>query len=435
MRTTNIVVESIAYQSNELADALVPLCEALVQSKTTTPREIQRMPEVTAINKLVQKHTGINPNILFDTEIPPLCSTQIVNPNHQLLAPWQRELANTDQTYDSILKKAETFKESGTINLKTGKVSGLFSEIGVTVYMGWAHCQSLKLSGAEIAAVIMHEVGHAFTYCEYIARSVTTNQVLAAVHHSLMENGTSDEHKIVLQRAGDVMGDKDAFQDLVQVKDKQVITTVIIKKGLLSQRSEVGTDQYDQTSAEQLADQYASRYGLGRDLVVAMDKCAKAYSDFEVTRTTRAAGYVLQAIVWFYGGLFMVLALFTGMVWLGAFMGMIAFLCLTAAGATNADYTYDNMRVRYKRIREDLIGFLKNHKAPAAQVRQVMEDIEKIDGIVAGLVEYKTLFGTISNFIFPSNRALVKAIDLQRRLEELASNDLFLRAQQISLVK
>ena len=81
----------------------------------------------------------------------------------------------------------------GTVDRETSTVGKDFTDLVMCIQV----TKGLFLTNAgvgisdftpeEIAAIILHEVGHIFTYFEYMGEVVTTNYVLQHVSKSIME--------------------------------------------------------------------------------------------------------------------------------------------------------------------------------------------------------------------------------------------------------
>ena len=428
----NIVVESIAFQSFAFAEELTQHFEELIQLGANG-KEAQKHPATAAIVKAVKNRTGVNMKLILDTDNPPCVVVPVFKPDHQFIDPLFRGFVVDD--YDKILKSAEKNKTDGMLDLENARIGGVFTQIESPIYMGWIHMKALKLSAKEMAAALVHEIGHIFTWYEYLSRAITTNQVLAAIHKSLLANTTDSEHKVVLQRAGKVIGNEHAFDEITDVKDQKVVTTVVLKKGLSDSRSELGTGNYDHSASEQLADQFAARLGLGRELVTALDKIHKAYAIPESSAGARAFSYVAEAILIGITGVGMVVGAMTGSILVAGLAGYLFFGLSWAIGDGNRDFTYDDVRIRFQRVREQYITYLKDRKITDVQAKDAIDQIKKIEEVIAQVKDYNGLFRAIGNFLYPGNRAAKKAIELQRDLEELAANDIFLRAKELTLLK
>ena len=124
-----------------------------------------------------------------------------------------------------------------------------------------------------------------------------------------------------------------------------------------------------------------------------------------------------------------------GVLFQGLVLGTL--LVKTTPPLSNIQPTYDGARVRYLRVREQIIENLKKSKLSKQEVQNTINDLKKINKIVAtyNSKEYEGLYRKIGYYLFPSDKKIRDYKDLQRDLEELANNDLFVKARELSLLK
>lgn len=97
------------------------------------------------------------------------------------------------------------------------------------------------------------------------------------------------------------------------------------------------------------------------------------------------------------------------------------------------DYTYDDLKIRYLRVRQDIVDQLKEIKDDKEVVKQMLENIYTIDEAIKSTSVVRTLPAIISNFIFSGARQAVSSIKEQQLFEALASNDLFVKSAELRL--
>ncbi len=436
MRFVQFANESIGFQPSAFADALTAEFAEIFKNYVE-PKTADKHPSRSNIEKLIQKHTGLKIALDLLSDIPPCTMPIRVNTDHIFTPDWAKSLFENDANL--LIDRAEGTKKQGSVNLKEGKLAGVFTEAEAPIYMGAKFLQAWKMSPKEMAAVLLHEVGHVFTFLEYVGRTVRTNQVLAAVHKSLLNKTTRDEHKLILQRGGKVLvGDEGALVELTDITNEQTVTTIILHKGLTTvNRNELGkvSANYDETSAEQLADQFATRQGLGVELSTSLEKISRHYGAPEYFFSARVLEAFMSIFVSFVVPvLYMVLA--AGSLGAGVVIGgVLTVLFIYLAGDNYRDRTYDDLRVRFLRIKEDIIHRLKDVDVPPKEAKEAIENLKKIEQVIDKTKDHKHLYTVISNFVFPGNRAAMKAADLQRDLEALAANDIFVKAKELSFLK
>lgn len=120
------------------------------------------------------------------------------------------------------------------------------------------------------------------------------------------------------------------------------------------------------------------------------------------------------------------------------FLGIIVFgFYTTILFAINRedvrDYTYDDLKIRYLRVRQDIVDQLKEIKDDKEVVKQMLENIYTIDEAIKSTSVVRILPAIISNFIFSGARQAVSSIKEQQLFEALASNDLFVKSAELRL--
>ena len=417
-------LEAIDFQSPEFADTITNYIDGLMKSKNG--KEADKSDDFKNLVKALETKTGMKLNLTFNTEYPPCMMPVHINPNSILGDDFFKDYYSKDG--NKIVKDLEKLN-TGVIDLKNGKVSGIFSSVPVEIYMGFNCLKDTSLTSREIAAVLMHEVGHALVGFELTFNTIKTNQLLLAAHKAMVNNDQS-QFEYVLKTAERHVGENSGvYTELKDEKDGKVVTVVLLAKFTEKIKSELGSEAYDFTTYEALADNYATRMGLGRDLVTGLESIMRAYGAPEYNSSTRIAinfSQTMSIVVMMCFGM-----LFTpvGSIILGALFFML--ITWNSSTGSQSSNTYDILTVRYKRIREQLITYLKRRKIDPAESKKTIADIMLIDKIISETKDYTTMYGLIGNIMYPSNWGLAQKKNAQRKLEELASNDLYLKAAQL----
>jgi hypothetical protein len=170
------------------------------------------------------------------------------------------------------------------------------------------------------------------------------------------------------------------YNELKEETDTAVVTTVVMAKIQEKRVSELGTAAYDKTTYEALADNFATRMGLGRELVTSLEKIHRLYGSPEYSGETRFIYNMIQITVATY-------SMLLGAV-LGSVLLMIAgapmFFLITWTVSDGAEYqnVYDKLKIRYKRVREQLISRLKVKSLAPELVKNILEDLKVLDKII-----------------------------------------------------
>lgn len=335
---------------------------------------------------------------------------------------------------EKVLKKINDKK--GYIDLARARVSGIFSEYNHHLYLNIFALKGMyKVSPAELTGITLHELGHAFEICEYSDRIATVNQVLSNASKEIFSD-KKEKNLVYIYRELKAIN-KDITEEEVEkmVNGNRVITGYYLFKAVfgsdyLNFKNQTNDATYDRTSFEQLADNFATRFGYGRELITSLEKLHGAY-DIDKNKATAAMAILMETLILVVcllaitatGSIFFMLA--------GAFCLQLGLLI---SGEAVRDMTYDELQTRYKRIRNQYSEVLKNKEITKDELKYTIENIKIMDKIINETNINKGLFRTIANIILPSNRKAVNSIEEQKLLEELVHNDLFLKSAELKAI-
>lgn len=435
-------MEAIAFQDKKYGLELENVFEEML-SKKFSGKEIDKQfsPRLASITKkftnltiVPQFNTGFIENIFVGG---PSINAVSLSLNH-IFAQDKKRLTlseNSEGVSRSIVEYVKEHKLKNTVDTRKAWVTGIFAEIPMRIGFPTSIVYKNKLTPAELSAVFLHEVGHAFTICELSNRLSTTNQVLAAMIRAKTKD-TLEVQEFVFKAAGELLSnDEKMFQVTEDVNSVEAVFTVIMNRVEDYTHSESSTSHYDIVSCEQVADQFVNRMGYGRALVIALDKSFKDPND--KSNVTRHAEELLNTVFPILKeGHALIYAAFIGpkaLLIAGIYTLVLLTIMTRKKGELQRDHTYDSSRVRYLRVREDLLGRIKDKKIPAEEVKEYLNDIRVIDIAVDSLLktENKSYLELMANFIFKKHKQALDARMLQRQLEELASNDLYRVAAQL----
>lgn len=428
MKFINFGMEAIAFQSPEFADAMISLFEKILQERSGKTADSSDAAK--KLTKLVRDATGMKVDIIFDTEYPPCTLPYHINPDtilgHSTLKDFYVE--ESKATLDRLKK----IKQSSSIDLKNGKVTGIFSEINVPIWMSYMQLKQMRLNARECAAITAHEIGHCFVAYELAFRTSKTNQILSAIAKA-HASGDKGEYKYVLKTTEDVFDLKTGVLDEA-LEAKNAETAMIVTLGRINKKdreaSIMGNSTYDITTFEALADNYATRLGLGKDLLIGLEKIYKAYGSTEYSGTARVLATVMD-IISTTAIIGAALGAIGGSPISAAFLGFYLFLQWVQLDGRDHNNVYDKLSIRYKRVKEQIIAYIKDKNLPAKEARKALESIAHIEKMIQEVSEYKGFIVPILNMIDPASRAVISAREIQQNLETVAANDLYVKATQI----
>ena len=434
-------IESIHFQlKSKLHFALTEICDSIKSNIDLEIKNLQglhRRINDSMVNKIVydfykknksliethiEKETGLKTFFILDrsdTSFIPGASVRIENldSNHPLILEFQKELMSISDRFIDIIKKKE--KYSALVDKKNGKVSGYFSKIPFNIYVNYSFFKGI-LDGKEMSSVILHELGHAFSYCEYMGSYVTTNFVLYEASRRLTQRDREKESFIILSDLEKHLGIKLKQGEQITYKQNQeVIHLVLVREYICCGINELNSKMYDFTAFEMFADQFANRHGAGKDIISALDKIYRLGGDSAYWSGKKHV-YVETMKTLF------VLPIFTALT-AGLFLYFIFFVVNTNASE------YDTPVKRFERIKRDLINALKDRNLSNELRKKINDDIEQIDEILKPMNERKTLLQWYWNTLSIRGRREYNALKFQQELEKLVGNELFVKANQLLL--
>lgn len=417
----HLALESVAFQSPEFFKELTLVWTEMSKVAKDQVKDNELFATASAIiQKFTNLKTSFNISIYGPAvEIPALDKNNVLV--NSFLKNW---VSSTDGL--KMVRNSESLVRGG-VSLMTGKVTGVFTEIVHQFHFPTEFFTGGKFTPQEMAAVTLHEIGHLLTYYEYVSRSVTTNQALAGVSKALDGSGDIEERNNILISAKKALNLKDLDTEvLAECKDQKVTEIVIITSAVRQAESELGSNVYDFSTWEYLSDQYATRMGAGRELVTALDKLY-GWGNINISYRSTFAYVSMEAVK--------LLALVASLAFLPATGGSsglaLVYVAMWCALDGNGDGTYDRPGARMKRVRAQLVENLKDKKLPAERVNQLSEDIVVIDNILKEIEDRRQWLGILWDTLVPSARRAYKQEKLQKELEALAYNDLFVKAAEM----
>ena len=425
-----MATESISTQNDGFGEQLERLMAMLVEeikAKDTKDVKIDEdHPVVVQIEKAIFERFKIKVDIITNEHLAAILPFYS-NRNHIFIPEFFRGNLNIrEQT--KLLKAFDERK--GTVNVEKATVGGIFSEYEHPLYLNFTKLvREYGFNASDIAACTLHEIGHGYYACYYADRTDRTNQVMASIARHLMTKETGDIEYIYKELSKVTPSVTKESVDKMLNGPRVVAGATWFKTVVGMVKSQMMDDTYNTTAFEQRADNFAARFGYGKQLVLALDKLSKgspekSYSLRVVVQLLTASTTIMLAALIF--GL-----LATGGVAAAMIFVMYKFIFLTVFREDMADYTYDKLKMRYLRVRADAIDQLKLSTLKKEKIRELLDAIYALDSVIKETAVVKTLPAMIANFIFSGARQADKSITDQQLMESLASNDLFIHAAEL----
>ena len=428
-------MEHIDRQTDDFAPKLEGLVQELlaeIESKDLYGKNIDGSPTVAKMEKLIFNRLGIKVNIITASHLACILP-YYSNRNHIFLRDfWRGNLHLVDQ--NKLLAKQEGKK--GTVNLHKAVVTGIFSEYEHPMFINFGSLVKFaSLAAAEITGVMLHELGHAFDACYYSDRTDRVNQVLASIQQRVTNRRGEEDLEYVYREVSKITPSVKKEEIDTFLNGNRVVAGLAWFKIVVGMvRNQMQNDRYNDTAREELADSFAGRFGYARPLATGLDK----FSQFNIEKmpSAMAFAYLMEfiQIIGFAAATAITIinpATFT----IGAMLAMMSLFYTYVSGEDFQDYTYDKLKDRYIRIRQDMIEQLKDRQLKPAVVKNMLDTVYEVDEIIKTTGEYRGLMNRFSNLVFSTNREALASIEAQKLLESLASNDLFVAAAEIRTMK
>ena len=416
----HIALEIIDFQNNSFGNNI----EKIVSDIQTSINDKTKFSnKVAELEKLIFSRLGLQVKLISNSDLAAVMP--FYSNKHSIFIDdlFKGNFELKDQ--ETILKKAK--EKKGFVDIKNAKIGGIFSEYKNSVWINFKELfGTYELSAGEVTSVILHELGHAFYVCEYADRFESTNQILANIATEVLSKKKEKDMTYIFKELKKV-NDKvtEAEVDMMINGQKTIASYLWFKTIIGSVSSQLVNAKYDESAFEQLADNFTSRFGYGRQLVVALDKLHDYFGNPEKSLSANAFGIIMSTI-----GLLLMTGLVLSAILAGSpFMVTICsnfVLLFLLSGEDAKDFTYDDLRIRYKRIRNEQIALLKNRELDKEDLQSILKTVYTVDTIINNTLEYRGMFDKISNVLFTNDRKTRTSVKEQQLLEELAVNDLFL---------
>lgn len=315
--------------------------------------------------------------------------------------------------------------EISWVDTNTGGVDGWFSTIEIKTTLTKALADSLEPD--ELAATMLHEIGHTYVDFFYVGHAATSSLVISiAVREALGEDDLGKRKKI-LNDAKQVLGiqkfDTDSLVGVPTFDDTKNLEVLYLNAYRQQLKSTTGTDLYELRNAEQMADQYAVRHGAGVAL-------ARALQKMERVNTAARRRYMFKMVV---SNLpFIVL---TKLSMLAAHIGSLGMLLILQVWQNTLVpdiRIYDNDRDRFKLIKQHMVARMKASKVSGRDLDEAIREIEKVERMMAKVPkESIPLLRRLALVLGPDRRKETNTYEMMKILEGLINNDLFITTAKL----
>ena len=428
-------LEAIAYQGVSGLFRDLTLCmQRAIDEKIDNQVSFMKLN----LGAIVFKHTGLAIQFKLDPE-PGLANASampiILDPNSPFLQVFKdlnlsRYADAFTSTHEKIIPVCKDLR--GSIDLGKSKVSGVFSSIPTEIYLGSGLWSVSKLNAEEIAAILLHEIGHVFTYFEALTHTTTANITLMCAKRDINKMENQEERiKLVFEVAQFLDANIEDAKKLADpnLSDSEFHSIFLAGIGSAKTITYTDTKVYNLRSSEVVADQFANRHGAGRALVTGLAKLDREFSDiytrpiwlsfiFDVMKIISYIGVLVSATIASPAGIAL---------WLAIGCMVIGYL-----GMANPELRiYDDPAERIERVRKDTIQTLKSNIFNQKVRNKLLADLEEMKEIAKPFKDYRSLANMLWIYIGSSRRRQYKQMRFEQELEKLVNNEIFVKAAQL----
>lgn len=396
------------------------------------------------VNKILSKRFGINIRFMHGTNVG-LCTYVVYPPDQNTLYGSALDMMEILKTYgkksdtafdtkemynyDSEYKKMYTnlytsFKslenklktDKIVIDLKNAKIHNLPSDYCIYIqcdfntYFNYSY-ENIKSN--EMMGGILHEIGHSFTAIEKSLYSVKNTMVLFDTIRESINNENKDFVNVLKVSYNKITGEKFNKGDTLDL----LLATKSLLDGYRFTDDKRG--QNANISAEQNADQFASRFGYGKEIVMLLSKWENFLSKDD--EGSIESMYNESPVL-------LVLLLLFQLIYTAG-VGIVFWYIIDSLGVywnMEGGKVYDNVLKRYLRVKQDAIRqirLLKNTSIPKEVVERLLNTVEYIDNRIKVLTIDKDAVNKFLSIWKGSKRtkAVTNMLDLTEMFTE---NDL-----------
>lgn len=427
-----LIMEMIDFQTNDKfgRDMELHITEIISAVKENIQaKEIAKLEALKSLETTIFKRLKLRVKIITHQHLAaiiPLYSNQ-----HHIFVDkkWHGQIDLKDQA--KFLE--DMHGKRGYVDTKNATLGGFFSEYEHSVYMNFTELvNTFKMEAGEITAILLHELGHGFYACEYSDRTATINQIFANLSKEMAKDKTRRNPEYIYKELKKINPEtkKELIEDVV-TGTRVVPSAAVFKYTMETVTHQLENNKYDDTAFENLADNFAARFGYGSMLVSSLKKLNDVFPEDSMRRMGfwMTVGIITATI------LVSIAMVFAGMITGGIFYGYLGLVMTWAmfstAGEQGRDYTYDDLKIRYKRIRDQLVQQIKAKKFEVKDAITLVKEIEYMDDLIKTTGQYRSSLDFIMNYIRPANYRAKKSIERQQLLEDLATNELFIQSLKL----
>lgn len=239
---STVSMEAIAHQSGALFAEVTKAVSFLREDKKYTTESILK----SEIMDIVKAYT--NMSVVFHIVEGRQACIRLpeLDANH----PFNRGYQQMFGAYEGVqVIQALGGKAIGGVSLKEGRVYGVYEKISGDVFMGTGFFHDRRYSDGQIAAIILHELGHLFTYFEFLGSVVMTVHAINCTAKTVMETEDYEKRLVAIREAERTLGVDIPDKEKLAAKPKAIRSlatqSILISRMSKKIRSETGNSVYE----------------------------------------------------------------------------------------------------------------------------------------------------------------------------------------------
>lgn len=398
---------------------------------------VEHLPDMSPVLQKIAELTRDVVNVTISVEVYDSTKVRgspyyasVIMPDFNAFSPLNQKAIKRLENFDFANMTCEDLI-TGTIDRKNGKLGGWFSSIGLNIRFSSEFFNG-NFTGAELAAIYTHELGHFYTFCEFMGETLSTNVIVAEVVGRMDSQASVDKRFELVKAALKISGQNPNVPKDIGTEE---VMALLIKGQTTRMQGRAGTRWYDVRLAEALADQFTARWMLGAPLATALAKLERQKMFFQ------EAGY---EPVWMgvFSNLLNVAFLPFGLVKVGvnalllgsarslmsSFVFSLGFTCLSFGFGNKA---YNTTKQRIRQQRRELVGLLKDRALTKTEVVDALADIKLIDDELDSTHNLSDVLGVFTNYLLRLFTGQRNEVDREIEKEELVNNRLYELAASI----
>lgn len=299
-----------------------------------------------------------------------------------------------------------------------------------------------NLDAREFVAITLHEIGHGFNNIEYSCKVVNNTSVLVDTFLDNIGKRNKTPKESLLIAYNTAFKDPDADK-LKNQNTVSVFLYVMSRTFKYNMGSMTPTEVHSYNDAEQLADQFAGRFGYGDALGTGLSKVIIRHTN---TGYLFVCSSVVFTNIWVTACVLVpfLAPLFAALGIISAVSALEITYALTFEDGEYQWSSYDDLPRRLQRMRNELVRQLREYKSDAEYSKVLLKRIDDLDNLkkcaTDGLfrnifTRFRSSISKMLDLIFSPRRTAINIKRIEQIQEDLNSNELYVASAKLNQIK